>query len=87
MPEHRTPGRWRGPISRRMSSKVSQPRWCIGCGQPLTPEGRQAGDLWCWSCKDSDGYALRLQRAQREAARRCAERYPPHQVTQGDLFT
>jgi hypothetical protein len=86
MPKDPKPRRWPGRISRRTSSRVPKASRCGACGQPLTPDRRQAGDWWCWSCKDPEGFALRLQQAQHEAAQRCAERYPSHEATQGELF-
>jgi phage/plasmid primase-like uncharacterized protein len=80
------PRRWPGPVSRRTPASALRASRCVACGQRLTPDARRAGDWWCWSCKDPEGTTLRLQQAQHEAAQRCAERYPAHEATQGELF-
>jgi hypothetical protein len=87
MSEHPKPRRWLGPIRLRTPASALRMSRCVACGQPLPPDRSQAGDWWCWSCKDPEGVSLRLQQAQHEAAQRCAERYPSYEATQGELFT
>lgn len=61
---------WPGPLL-PTKNRVEGQAHCQNCQAPI-PRGSD----FCYTCKDPEGYATRLRKAQEEARQRCLEAYP-----------
>jgi hypothetical protein len=77
------PTTWPGPVRK---ARLTSPTRCVGCDTQLSYQLRQMGAWWCASCKDPDGYLLRLEKASAEARDRCRTAYPAVDARQEELF-
>jgi hypothetical protein len=75
---------WPGPLRPTPQRGAIYSTRCVGPVGDLTDPGAWMpcgnatinGDFLCYACKDRDGYAARLRKAQHEARQRCLEAYP-----------
>jgi hypothetical protein len=73
---------WPGPLRPTPQKKAIESTRCVGVVRNAVGEEVRCvewtinGDFLCYSCKDPQGYAARLRKAQEEAAQRCLEAYP-----------